>query len=403
MGVIMRDGQDSGTVPDHYDTRTVGDPDGYDGALGGLKRRDFLKFCTGVAVTLGLGPGFGIRIADAATKAERPPVIWLSGQACTGCTESLLRTQHPTLESLILDHISLEYHETLNAGAGHRAEQHKEHILDKYRGQYLLIVDGSIPTGEAEAYCMVAGRTQRQSVEEAASGAAAIIATGSCASWGGIPSAAPDPTNARPVNAVVKDKPVITTPGCPANPYNLVSTVLHFLTFREFPEVDDKGRPVFAYGRLIHENCERRAHYDAGRFALEFGDEGHRKGYCLYKLGCKGPMTYANCPVIGFGDVAGEGAWPVGTGHPCFGCTEEGVGFFRPLHSLSDVENVEPPSAYPRVQAEEGEGVTPGAAAVVAGVGGAALGAGAVMTSRLARSGKGDGGDDSAGDDNARE
>ena len=108
--------------------------------------------------------------------------------------------------------------------------------------------------------------------------------------------------------------------------------MVHFLTFGKLPAVDELGRPKFAYSRLIHENCERRAHFDAGRFAMEFGDDGHRQGYCLYKLGCKGPETYANCPTIRFGDV-GAGTWPVGCGHPCIGCTEQGIGFQKPIHS----------------------------------------------------------------------
>ena len=113
-----------------------------------------------------------------------------------------------------------------------------------------------------------------------------------------MPSTDPEPDRRQPASREVLGKPVVTIPGCPPNPYNFLTTVVHFLTFGALPEVDATGRPKFAYGRLIHENCERRAHFDAGRFAIEFGDEGHRQGYCLYKLGCKGPETYANCPTI---------------------------------------------------------------------------------------------------------
>jgi hydrogenase small subunit len=157
------------------------------------------------------------------------------------------------------------------------------------------------------------------------------------------------------------------------------------LTFGKVPDLDGKNRPKFAYGRLIHENCERRPHFDAGRFALEFGDTGHRQGWCLYKLGCKGPETYANCPAIGFGDV-GEGSWPVGTGHPCFGCTEQGIGFTKPIHALANVLTVTPPTAFPQVLEQKGEGASVGAAALASGVVGAAVGAGAVLASRLGKS-----------------
>lgn len=360
----------------------LGDLDSYEGALGGLTRREFLVYCTGIAATLGLSPALGVKIAEAATAAARPPVIWLSGQACTGCVETLLRAQHPTLETLILDQISLEYLETLSVGAGHQAENHKHAIMKEFQGKYVLVVDGSIPLKENGIYCKIAGHTFKDLVTEAAAGAAAVIAMGSCASWGGVPSANPNPTQAVPVKEIVKDKPVVTIPGCPASPYNFLSTVLHFLTFKKLPELDDKGRPKFAYGRLIHENCERRPHFDAGRFAMEFGDTGHRQGWCLYKLGCKGPETYANCPQIGFGDV-GEASWPVGGGHPCFGCSEKGVGFTKGIHQLATVQGLTPPTQFPTIAGDKGQGVTPVTAAVVAGLAGAAIGAGAVVASRL--------------------
>lgn len=361
-----------------------GDLDGYVGALGGLDRRSFLKYCTGVAATLGLSPSLGVRIAEAATAPTRPPVFWLSGQACTGCTESLLRAYHPTVETLILDMISLDYHETLCAGAGDQAEDFKDQSLKRNWGNYILVLDGSIPTKDGGVYCQVGGRPFLEHVRYAAEGAAAILAMGSCSSWGGIPSSGPNPTEAKSAQDVLPGKTVINVPGCPPNPYNFLSTVLYLLTFGKTPELDDKNRPKFAYGRLIHENCERRPHFDAGRFALEFGDAGHREGWCLYKLGCKGPETYANCPAIGFNDV-GEGAWPVGAGHPCFGCTEAGVGFTKPVHALADLLTVTPPTTYPQITEQKGQGVTAGAAALAASIVGAAVGAGGVLATRLGK------------------
>ena len=375
----MPDGTPQPVTPDY------GDLDGYRGALGGLKRRDFLKYCTGIAATLGLSPAFGIRIAEAATSAARPPVIWLSAQECTGCTESLLRAHHPTVENLILDMISLDYHEALCAGAGKQAEDFKDQSIKKNWGKFILVVDGSIPTKDGGVYCMVAGKTILDTVKETAEGAAAIIAMGSCASWGGIPASDPNPTMAKAVHEILPDKTIINIPGCPPNSYNFLSTVLYVLTFGKVPDLDDKNRPKFAYRRLIHEHCERRPHFDAGRFALEFGDTGHRQGWCLYKLGCKGPETYANCPAIGFGDV-GEGSWPVGTGHPCFGCTEQGIGFTKPIHALANVLTVTPPNAFPQVVEQKGEGASVGAAALASGVVGAAVGAGAVLAARLGKS-----------------
>ncbi len=355
----------------------------------GLSRRSFMQFCAAMAATMGLPKGADAQIAHALVSAKRPPVIWLHFQECTGCTESMLRAEHPTLEKLILDIISLDYHETLFAAAGHQAEAARRASMAANKGKYLLVVEGAIPTKDNGVYCKVGGQTALEMVHECAADAAAIIAIGSCASWGGMPSTSPNPTGATGAPVILKDKAVVTIPGCPPNPYNFLSTVVHYLTFGKLPEVDAKGRPKFAYSRLIHENCERRPHFDAGRFAQEFGDEGHRQGYCLYKLGCKGPETYANCPSILFGDV-GSGSWPVGTGHPCIGCTEQGIGFQKPIHELAELKYVLPPLGYPRIVEEQGQGMSAGSAALVAGVGGLAVGAGAVMARNLGKNKKPD-------------
>ena len=345
-----------------------------------LSRRDFLQFCAAVAGTLGLPAGSEAAVAKAIEKAQRPSVIWLHFQECTGCSESLLRAEHPTLEKLILDVISLDYHETLMAAAGHQAEKARKDAMAANNGKYILVVEGAIPVKDNGIYCKVGGQKAVDMVKECAADAAAVIAIGSCASWGGMPSSGPNPTGASGCGEVL-GKPVVTIPGCPSSPYNFLSAAVHFLTFGKLPEIDELGRPKFAYGRLIHENCERRAHFDAGRFAMEFGDEGHRKGYCLYKLGCKGPETHANCSVLGFGDV-GEVSWPVGCGHPCIGCTEKGVGFTKPIHQVASLKNVYPPLSYPRIVEEQGK-TSFAAAAALAAIAGAAAGGAAVLAKNL--------------------
>jgi len=271
--------------------------------LNGVSRRDFLKFCTGVAATLGLPLSYADVIAKTVEGAKRPPVIWLHFQECTGCTETLLRATHPTVEHLVLDLISLDYSETLCVAAGHQVEEALHNSVTANEGKFILVVEGSIPTKDDGIYCKIAGKTAVDIMNEIGPKAAAVVAIGSCASWGGVQSSSPNPTGAKGVHEVFNAKPVVNLPGCPASPYNILSTVLYYLTLGKLPELDEKGRPKFAYGRLIHENCERRPHFDAGRFAEEFGGPGHRQGWCLYKLGCKGPETHANCPSILFGDV----------------------------------------------------------------------------------------------------
>jgi hydrogenase small subunit len=357
--------------------------------LKGVSRRDFMKFCSIMAATMGLPASFAPKIAEAATTTKRrPPVIWLHGQECTGCTEALLRATHPTLEHLILDLISLDYHETLNVGAGHQAEAALHQSMKENAGKYILVVEGSAPVKEGGKYCMVGGRPFVDIVKETAAKAAAVVAIGSCASWGGVQSSPPNPTGATGIPEILKGTTVVTIPGCPPNANNFLATVLYFLTFGKLPALDEKARPKFAYGRLIHENCERRPHFDAGRFAETFGDAGHREGYCLYKLGCKGPITHANCPSILF--YAGSGSWPVGTGHPCFGCTEQAVGFKVPLHTQAEVSHITPAAAHAPIETEQGKGVSAGAAAVVGGIAGVAIGAGAVIAKKLGESEEGE-------------
>jgi hydrogenase small subunit len=348
----------------------------------GMSRRSFMSFCVGLATTMGLSSAAAQTVGKALLQARRPSVIWLHFQECTGCSESLLRAEHPTLDKLILDVISLDYHETLMAAAGHQAEEARLAAMAANKGQYILVVEGAIPTKQNGVFCKIGGKTAIELLKECAADALAVIAIGSCASWGGMPSTGPNPTGASPV-AEILGRQVLNIPGCPPNPYNFLTTIVHYLVLGKMPDVDAKGRPTFAYGRLIHENCERRAHFDAGRFALQFGDAGHRQGWCLYKLGCKGPETYANCPTVLFGD-AGPGAWPVGCGHPCIGCTEQGVGFTKPIHALAKLVNVTP-AAFPQPGAPQGQGSTLATVATVAAVAGLAVGAGARIAKNIGK------------------
>ncbi|MGX9416903.1 hydrogenase 2 small subunit [Vibrio sp. RC27] len=360
--------------------------DGYDTLeSNGITRRSFMKFCAGLAATMGIhNASAAQKVADALVSNKRPPVIWIGAQECTGCTESLLRSTHPTVENLILDMISLEYHEVLSAAAGHQVEENKHRAIEQYKGEYVLVVDGSIPTKDDGVYCMVAGKPILKHIEEAAEHAAAIIAIGSCSAWGGVPSIGVNPTDARSLQDILPGKTVVNIPGCPPNPHNFLATVAHLITFNRLPGLDNKNRPEFAYGRLIHENCERRPHFDAGRFAKEFGDEGHRQGYCLYKLGCKGPETYGNCPSLEFCDIGG-GIWPVGIGHPCIGCNEENVGFSKGIHELANVTLATPPEALPEVDVVVGTGPTPTATAILGGIAGLAAGVSLVTAREMTR------------------
>lgn len=352
----------------------------------GVSRREFLRTCALAAAAVGL-PGWTVgEIAEAAA-GGRPPVIWLHFQECTGCSETLLRASHPAVSDLILDLVSLDYHETLFAAAGIQAEEALQAAVRKNAGKFVCVIEGSIPRAEVGAYCRVGGRTALEITKEIGGKAGAIIAIGSCASWGGIPSADPNPTGAVGVPRILEGKTVVCLPGCPPNPYNFLGTVLQYATFGTLPALDSLGRPAFAYARTIHEDCPRRPHFDAGRFAERFGDEGHRHGYCLYKTGCKGPRTHAPCSLQHFSEVVG--AWPVGIGHPCFGCTEQSLAFRVPLHTTVEIDRPTPPDTYPPIHADHG-GVSTAAVGVAGLTVGALIGAGAMAAKKLGES-KGEG------------
>ena len=313
----------------------------------GVSRRDFLKLCGLVAGAMGMtvppieASGLPPQLKRTRTKAihqvaqaletkPRVPIIWLEFQDCAGCSEALTRSHSPTLVNLVLESITVEYHETLSAAAGFQVEQAKEDAMKKYAGQYVLVVEGSIPTGANGVYCTIGGRSSVDLLKEAAAGAAAIIATGNCAAFGGLPKASPNPTGAKGVWELITDKPVVNIPGCPAIPEVFTGVVAQFLVFGTLPELDPLNRPVTFYGKTVHDRCLRRPFYEAGKFALSFDDEGAKEGWCLYKLGCKGPTTYNACASLKWDDGL---SFPIQSGHPCLGCSEpnfwDGGGFYQ--------------------------------------------------------------------------
>ncbi len=284
----------------------------------GVSRREFVSFCGVMASALALPKTYAVKIARAVAKAEKPVVVWLEFQDCAGNSESFLRAERPTAAEVVLDTISLDYHETIMAAAGKQAEALRDKTVKERPGKYIAIVEGSIPTGAGGAYCTIGGRSALDIAREVCGNAMATIAIGTCAAYGGLPAASPNPTGALSVaDAVPGVKNLINLPACPANVENLTALIVYFLTFEKWPPVDQYRRPLFAYGKAIHDNCERRAHFDAGQYVERWGDEGHRTGYCLYKMGCKGPVTFQNCPTIRWN---GGTNWPIGCGHPCIGC-----------------------------------------------------------------------------------
>ena len=297
-------------------------------AKAGVSRRAFLGFCGGLAAvfaTSNLSTGRASAaalpanvIAQALGDQTKPNVVWLQLQECTGCMESALRSGGTTVEEVVLNLMSVNYNELVMAAAGSAAEKA---LSDTNAKGHILVVNGSIPLNENGAYCTIGGKSAKQILEEAAENATAILAVGACAVWGSVQASKPNPTGAVGVDEIIKNKPVINVAGCPPIGEVITATVAYILTHGgNLPDVDAEGRPKFAYDQRIHDSCPKRPHFDAGQYVRSFDDEGARNGWCLYRMGCKGPSTFSACPIIQWNMHT---SWPIGAGHPCIGCTEK--------------------------------------------------------------------------------
>lgn len=285
----------------------------------GVSRRNFMRYCTFLTATMGLSSSFVPKVAEVfAAPKQRPPVIWLHFAECTGCSEALLRSQYPYPDDLVLEILSVEYHETIMAAAGHQAEEQLKSAVKKYKGKFICVVEGAISTKDNGVYGKIGGRTFLEIAKEVCPQAAAVICMGTCSSFGGVQAAKPNPGGYQSVSEALGIK-TLNIPGCPPNPINLVGTVVNYLLLGKLPALDNLGRPLFAYGKTIHDQCPRRSHFENDEFVTEFGSEEAALGYCLYKMGCRGPDTYNNCPTAKFNDGT---SWPVEAGHPCIGCSQ---------------------------------------------------------------------------------
>jgi hydrogenase small subunit len=287
--------------------------------LKGYSRRDFVQFCSWLAAAAGIEASGVGQVVHALETKPRLPVVWFHFQECTCCSESFIRTSHPIVADILLDSISLDYTETLQAAAGAHAEEALRKTMADHPGEYLMLVEGSVPTAAGGVYCCIGGRTALDIVTEAAQNAKAIVAWGSCASNGCIQSARPNPTQATPIHEIISGKPIINVPGCPPIGEVMAGTIVHLLAFDRIPQLDGLGRPKAFYSRRVHDTCYRRPNYDAGLFVEAFDDENAKRGYCLYKVGCRGPVTYNACGVMRWNEGV---SYPIQSGHGCIGCSE---------------------------------------------------------------------------------
>jgi hydrogenase small subunit len=340
-------------------------------AVRGVSRRDFLKYCGSIAAMLGLSETFAPQIAAAIEGAPKLfPALWLNGGACTGCTESVAQTDYPDVATIVLDYLALDYFETVMAAAGDRAEANIDKMIEENAGGFLLIYEGAVMTGFDGNALRVAGKTGTEILANVASKAAAVISVGSCAVDGGWVRAEPNPAGATGVAAFLAKEgiatPVVNLPTCPVNPEWVVAMVVQFLLVanRDLNAFVEKTKwitrsvadpvtgltvdlllPEGIFGQTIHDNCPRRGHFENGEFVAEFGSAEEAMGYCLYQVGCKGPQTFTNCPIVRWNRRA---SWCVESGSPCIGCggfnwVDNNAPFFNRLSDVNlGTANIQP-------------------------------------------------------------
>jgi len=282
-----------------------------------LSRREFIQLCmsatVGMSLTEYLIPVMHSAIAQ--SKTTKPPVIWLELGSCTGNSVSLENAINPSMEQLLTEILDVRYHWLLNVANGDDATKALEDTLQKEEGKFWLIIEGAVMTADNGRYNEIFLRngqmvTGMEAVMEIAPKAKYVISVGDCAAFGGPSAAYPNPGGAKGVWEVVK-RQVINIPGCPAHPDWMSGTFSHLLLYG-MPELDSYNRPLLFFGKTIHDLCQRRQQFEDGKFADFPGGEG-----CLYKVGCKGPVTHADCPLRQWNHGVN---WPVKAGAPCIGC-----------------------------------------------------------------------------------
>ena len=279
-----------------------------------ITRRDFLKWAATSAAALGLSQADIFKLEKALASSTAPPVIWLQASSCTGCAVSLLNVTTPTtIDDVLTNSISMKYHPNLSAAAGHMAMEKVEYEMVDKMGQFILVVEGSVPTGANGKYCIVGEKTDgthwtaHQAVMDLAAKAKYVIAAGTCAAFGGIPAANPNPTNSQRVDNIVDPGKVVNLPACPVHPTHLVQTILDLIS-TGLPAMDKERRPTKYFTDKIHSNCPRRG----TNRSKSIGDFG-----CMNGLGCKGPATVIDCPNRKWNNGTN---WCIGSNHICIGC-----------------------------------------------------------------------------------
>jgi hydrogenase small subunit len=243
-------------------------------------------------------------------------LVWLELNGCSGNIISLLNAESPDIRYLITQMTNFIYSNSLVAAEGSAA---MEQLFSVIGSDYILAVEGAVSL-KANGIYNIIGRyrgnliTGHDALTRLGENAAHVIAVGACATHGGVSAARPNPTECVGVQSVLNRK-VIRLPGCPCHPDWFTGTLAYLLLYGE-PPLDTDNRPLMFYGITIHDRCPRRSYFDRGIFATKLGEET-----CMFKLGCRGPVTRIDCPIRRWN---GHVNWPIGDSSPCIGCAQFG-------------------------------------------------------------------------------
>lgn len=300
----------------------------------GFNRRDFFRWAAAATAMTEFNQAFLPKLSAQIQEAVKEyPLIWMQTSACSGCSVSVINTIHPSIKNVILDQIlpghqlSLNYHSTLMAAAGKMSTDAALETAAKRKGKFLFLIEGAIPTAENGIYGTLGEEngkpvTMLEWVRRLAPDAMAVLTVGTCAAYGGVAAAKPNPSGAKGAGAVLQalnlSTPVINIPGCPCHPDWFIGTVARVLLYGlpKAKELDAHGRLISYFGKSVHNRCINRDYMDDGVFVTKFGEAG-----CLLEIGCKGPFTYADCPLRLWNSGVN---WCINANAPCIGCTEPG-------------------------------------------------------------------------------
>lgn len=283
-----------------------------------ITRREFLKWAAASAAAIGLSQLDILRLEKVMADSNSPAVIWIQGASCTGCSISLLNVTDPATADVVLTQsVSMKYHPNLSAAAGKMAMDKIEYEMVNKLNNFILIVEGGVPQASNGKYCIIGEKadgtpwTMYQAVLDLSAKAKYVIAAGTCAAYGGVAAATPNPTGIVRLDSIVASSKIVNLPGCPIHPSHLVHTILDLAT-TGLPALDSDHRPTEFFSDKLHTFCPRRG----SAKATKIGDPG-----CLLNLGCKGPGTNTTCPNMQWNNKTN---WCIKAGHPCIGCAQPG-------------------------------------------------------------------------------